>query len=739
MKAVLLAKDGATFSQNLSAMFSGFRSDITCEVAPDGLSCTVYRITTCLTPCGSNNQIKIGVYVPAAGAICRKSVKYETEPGIARSTTRWYEVPYVGSTDKTPLTADEDRFDDNKVYMSEHTIYSLPSSVFSASFAVNFYEASNGSITDTLCHPAAVKKVVNEPNEQEYNVWFVVGTPRDLSEYQSIDSVAITGPENWWETDDLEHFLTVTSGNAAVVYAYGSEYSNGDRELSISLEASDTNYFGRSVVVTYNGTPLKVDLSSNHFSLRATLETSPLPRTPVAVTNITVGDKTYDGTTIALASGTLEGAASGDDVQLDFSYVTAEFADKNVGTNIAVHAAGSITLKGSDANKYALTTQPNWTDLHLTANITHAYAVLADTTILAQTIRVGEGSSFRHPSFTGVGGETVTDMVSSYTYEINADTHVYSIAADAIPTLLNRLSVGDTARICYTLVNSGNYKPPYTDGTITVTMRARSGSTSSGSASYAVYVAETSNGSVTASPKNASTGDTVTITIKPDSGYTLETLTVTDADGNELALTDLGNGRYSFTMPASRVEDKATFMEDNSLLNLFYDVPNDAYYYEAVKWAVEQGVTTDIGNNLFEPDQPCTRAQIVTFLWRAAGSPEPANAGSFSDVPSDSYYAKAVAWAIENGVTTGVGDDRFAPGDTCTRAQAVTLLARALNAKAEGSVAFSDVPADSYYADAVAWAAANSITEGIGGGLFGPADDCTRAQIVTFLYRAYRK
>lgn len=461
-------------------------------------------------------------------------------------------------------------------------------------------------------------------------------------------------------------------------------------------------------------------------------------RMSVTVNDVTALDKEYDGTKAAmLTAGTVSPVAAGDTVSLGSANVTAEFASKDVGTDIAVTVkSGMFDLRGKDAYKYNLTTQP--TDLSgLKANIT--YATAQDTTILAQTIRVGEGSSFRHPSFTGVGGETVTGMVSSYTYEINADIHVYNIAANAIPTLLNRLSAGDTACIRYTLGKSGNYKPPYPNGTIVVTMQARSGSTSSGSASYAVYVAESSNGSVTVSPKNASKGDTVTITIKPDSGYTLEALTVTDADGNELTLTDKGNGRYSFTMPASRVEVKATFMEGNSLLNLFYDVPNDAYYYEAVKWAVEQGVTTGIGNDAFGPELPCTRAQIVMFLWRAAGSPEPANTGSFSDVPSDGYYAKAVAWAIENGVTTGVGGDRFAPDDACTRAQAVTLLARARSAKAEGSAAFSDVPADSYYADAVAWAAASGITEGIGGGLFGPADDCTRAQIVTFLYRAYRK
>ena len=267
-----------------------------------------------------------------------------------------------------------------------------------------------------------------------------------------------------------------------------------------------------------------------------------------------------------------------------------------------------------------------------------------------------------------------------------------------------------------------------------------SGGSSSYDPTYSVSTpSKTEHGTVTVSPKNASKGDTVTVTVKPDSGYVLETLTVTDKNGNELTLKDKGNGKYTFTMPAGKVEVKATFMEDNSMLNFFYDVPNNAYFYEAVKWAVKNGITTGVGNDLFAPEQPCTRAQIVTFLWRAAGSPEPKGASSFADVAAGSYYAKAVAWAVENGITTGTGDGKFSPDATCTRAQAVTFLARALSAKASGKAEFSDVPADSYFADAVAWAAANGVTEGIGGGLFGSDNDCTRGQIVTFLYRAYNK
>ena len=278
----------------------------------------------------------------------------------------------------------------------------------------------------------------------------------------------------------------------------------------------------------------------------------------------------------------------------------------------------------------------------------------------------------------------------------------------------------------------------------TVTLNASWSYISSGSSydpTYSVSTpSKTEHGTVTVSPKNASKGDTVTVTVKPDSGYVLETLTVTDKNGNELTLKDKGNGKYTFTMPAGKVEVKATFMEDNSMLNFFYDVPNNAYFYEAVKWAVKNGITDGVGNNLFAPEQPCTRAQIVTFLWRAAGSPEPKGAASgMTDVVSGSYYEKAVAWAIENGITTGTTTSTFSPDATCTRAQAVTFLARALKAKAASAAEFSDVPTGSYFADAVAWAAANGVTEGIGGGLFGSDNDCTRGQIVTFLYRAYNK
>ena len=347
------------------------------------------------------------------------------------------------------------------------------------------------------------------------------------------------------------------------------------------------------------------------------------------------------------------------------------------------------------------------------------------------TIAVSGGTFSSDPSVHVVGNGN-TNIVKrdgsegAYTYTVLAKSGLTSgvYLTDPSRALASNYYVSSTANGVWTV----SYSAPY------------SGGSSSYDPTYSVSTpSKTEHGSVTVSPKSASKGDTVTVTVKPDSGYVLETLTVTDKNGNELTLKDKGNGKYTFTMPAGKVEVKATFMEDNSMLNFFYDVPNNAYFYEAVKWAVENGITTGVGNDLFAPEQPCTRAQIVTFLWRAAGSPEPKAMSSFADVSTDAYYAKAVAWAVENGITTGTTTSTFSPDATCTRAQAVTFLARALKAKAASAAEFSDVPTGSYFADAVAWAAANGVTEGIGGGLFGSDNDCTRGQIVTFLYRAYNK
>ena len=255
------------------------------------------------------------------------------------------------------------------------------------------------------------------------------------------------------------------------------------------------------------------------------------------------------------------------------------------------------------------------------------------------------------------------------------------------------------------------------------------------SSSKTISVGSSVNGSVTVSPKNASKGDAVTVTVRPDTGYQLDTITVTDQTGKEITLTDNGDGTFSFTMPASGVTVKAAFQP--IAFPVFTDVPSGSYYEEAVRWAAENGVTAGTDSAHFSPDGICTRAQAVTFLWRAAGSPAPkSSAMPFIDVPAGSYYYDAVLWAVENDITKGTSDTAFSPDKTCTRAQIVTFLWRSQNAPAAGTDnPFADVKSGAYYADAVLWAAKNDITKGTSATTFSPDADCTRAQIVTFLWR----
>lgn len=271
-----------------------------------------------------------------------------------------------------------------------------------------------------------------------------------------------------------------------------------------------------------------------------------------------------------------------------------------------------------------------------------------------------------------------------------------------------------------------------------------SGGSSSGggavSVSYAIAVEDATNGTVTTDRTRASYGSTVTLTVTPDTGYTLETLTVTTASGKEVELTNKGDGKYAFKMPGSKVAVKATFVDDNTMLNFFVDVSVDAYYYNAVLWAAENGITSGTTATTFSPDNLCTRAQMATFLWRAAGSPDPVGSSNpFVDVAADAYYAKAVQWAYEKGITGGTSATTFSPDQTCTRAQMATFLWH--NAGSPETLnttnPFADVPVNVYYATAVQWAYDNGITSGTNATAFSPNASCTRAQMVTFLYRCF--
>ena len=338
----------------------------------------------------------------------------------------------------------------------------------------------------------------------------------------------------------------------------------------------------------------------------------------------------------------------------------------------------------------------------------------------AVTVDGGSGSGLY-----GVG-ETVTiraDGKSGYRFdhwEIASGNVTLADAASAETTFLMP-SENVELKAVYTKVSTGG------------------GGGGSSTPDFSVTAENTQNGTVTVSPKRAAKGDTVTLTVKPDKGYKLDTLTVTDQNGKEIPVTEK-NGKYTFTMPASKVTVKATFKSEQPGETGFTDVPAGAYYAEAVKWAVSQGITAGTGATTFSPEASCTRAQVVTFLWRAAGSPVVTDAMDFTDVPADAYYAEAVRWAVSQGITAGTSTTTFSPEAICTRGQIVTFLWRAADSPVvTDATGFTDVPAGAYYAEAVRWAVFQGITAGTSATTFSPESICTRSQIVTFLFRAMGK
>ena len=468
--------------------------------------------------------------------------------------------------------------------------------------------------------------------------------------------------------------------------------------------------------------------TTNYTDITATLTFHLTDKESVTISGLTYTNKTYDGQPIA-PTGAL--VVSGDKVPVNelvvlysgtgtTNYQSAD-APKNAGTYQVTYSVAESNESCIGSASYSFTIAPK------------------PVTVAPKSISITKGDAL--PTFELVcnglvQGDTLTPSVRpAFTcFESDGTTAVTANTAAGTYAITWTNADGTTfSDANYTVTKEAA-------GTLTITARGSSGGGGSSVTTYPVNTpSKTQSGSVTSTPKNASKGDTVTITVKPDSGFVLDGLTVTDRNGNVLKLTDQGGGKYTFIMPASKVEVKVTFMDDNTMLNFFVDVKADNYFYDAVMWAAEKGITSGTDATHFSPNAACTRAQIVTFLWRAAGSPEPKGTGSFADIPADSYYTKAVAWAVENGITGGTGDGKFSPNATCTREQAVAFLYRASGSPAvSGGSAFNDVAANAYYADAVAWAEKNEITGGIGGGLFGSGNDCTRAQIVTFLYRTYQ-
>ena len=377
------------------------------------------------------------------------------------------------------------------------------------------------------------------------------------------------------------------------------------------------------------------------------------------------------------------------------------------------------------------TVNTQWAD-GTTADKTYTFVIgKAVITVKAkdQTAYVGDKApTLGEDSYTvsGLVGEEKLTTQPTVKY-VDADGN--EIAPDITKTGEVKILAGGAAA-------SGNYTIRYEDGKLTVSTRPSGGGGGSRPSTHPVQteVSKDTDGTVSLSKTNAAKGDKVTITVKAEQHYEVDEVIVRDSKGKQLAVKDNGDGTYTFEMPADKVTVEPTF----TWVNPFADVANSAYYVDAVEWMLKREVTQGTTETTFSPNLNCTRAQIVTFLWRAAGSPAPKDTVSFADVSAGSYYAKAVAWAVENGITGGTGDGLFSPDAACTRAQSAAFLYRAAGSPVvSGSAGFSDVAANAYYAQAVAWAKEHGITDGIGGGLFGSANDCTRAQIAAFLWRLY--
>ena len=466
---------------------------------------------------------------------------------------------------------------------------------------------------------------------------------------------------------------------------------------------------------------------------------------------------------------TLSGGAAGDTVTLPVTITSDNYADATVNVVITLTAKddqATLTLTGGTTVVYGQTLQLGTSGGSGTGAVTYAVTngtgeATIDATGKLTPVKVGKvkvsatkagDASYNSvtsaeveititraaptgaPKYTAIttSGKTLADAgltTAGSTLNPNAGTLVWVDNAGNVLPDTTAVAANTTYKWLFT-PDDANYT------TLTGSIELYHKSSSSGGWYYTYYTIKATagtNGSISPSGwTSVRDGRDQTFTITPDKGYAVAKVLV---DGKSVGAVK----SYTFKNVTKDHTIEAIFMKSNGnpQTGVFVDVAEGSYYEEAIDWAVEKGITNGVSSNMFAPNDPCTRAQIVTFLWRAAGSPAPKSMSSFTDVPADAFYAKAVAWAVENGITSGTGESKFSPNSTCTRAQAVTFLYRASGSPAvSGSAEFSDVATNAYYADAVAWAAKKGITTGIGGGLFGSDNDCTRGQIVTFLWRA---
>ena len=544
-------------------------------------------------------------------------------------------------------------------------------------------------------------------------------------------TVTITGTAKYGE--QLTATVTDSNNSGDLSYQWVRNTSNisGATGEDYTLVADD---IGKSIKVVVTSSVQSGNITSN---ATATVEKADGPVAPTGLTGVAP-------TTAGGSDGKITGTSDTMEYSIDSSF-----------TNPTGTVCQDTETTGFTAGTYYV---------RVKETTTHKAGAYATVTVPAYSISLDTTSTQTFTAATvGYGAQTAkTITVSNTGTGATGPLTVALSGTDAASFTLNKTSISDIAvsgSDTFTVVP----KTGLSAGTYTATVTVSGGNSINASfnvsftvnpaggvgggggytpATYSVTVDKTDNGSVSASPKSASKGTTVTITVKPNTGYELDTLKVVDKSGDKVAVSEK-NGKYTFTMPASKVTVTGTFVEiEQPMVNPFIDVKESDYFYNAVMWAVKSGVTKGTSATTFSPNAPCTRAQMVTFLWRASGSPKPVtDVCPFTDVNMDSYYGKAVLWAVETGITNGTSETTFSPEADCTRAQMAAFLCRMAGGKAASStISFTDVSADAYYAESVQWAVENGITLGTGDGTtFSPNEICTRAQMVTFLYRFFVK
>ena len=554
-------------------------------------------------------------------------------------------------------------------------------------------------------------------------------------------TVALTTPRSYVElasiatTDELkievtgDSTISSTNGNAI----HGKNSTDMAKNLTITGNASlALKSYGTMSAISLDRDKLHNLAINGNVTINATVD----PKNPDSITSDDNG-LVFSATNIELAdNATVSTINNGKSLAI---YCPGELIVKDSATLTAQSSINDHAISVKDFNypNHSVTASKNFSGtpmVHFEESQldTYMYVKVAPTRVTGVTLNQTSLTMKTNQTATLTATVNPSDDAVQDVNWTSSDTNVATINTRGTTCEVTAVGVG-TATITVTTADGSH------TASCTVTVTRASSSGGSHTTYYPVNTpAKSEGGSVVVSQKSASKGSAVTVTVTPESGYQVSSVQAVDKDGKKLTLTDKGDGKYTFVMPGSKVEVFASFaqVQKPEETSPYRDVSKDSYYYDAVQWASNKGITNGVADSVFAPDWVCTRGQIVTFLWRSVGSPAPKTAKMpFADVAEDAYYAQAVLWAVENGITKGTSETTFSPDQTCTRAHAVAFLYRLVGSPAVTGSSFQDVAADAYYNAAVAWAVQQGITNGTSETTFSPDETCTRAQIVTFLYR----